>query len=307
MHRRKLIFALALTPALWAGDNDRYREDFRFNHRLNSGGRVTLEGFNGSIEIRGWDKNEIEIAGTKYASREDLLKQIRVNISNTDDAIAIRTERPMEKSWWNNGGGGVKYVVQVPRKVQLERITSSNGSISVDSVEGMVRLGTSNGGVNVSLIKGSIDVTTSNGGITLRDTVGEMILRTSNGQIRVDNVTGAFDARTSNGAIRGSLNPASSSAIIRAASSNGVIDLTMRKFENNEVRASTSNSSITLNLPDQVNAQLRAVTSNGSISTDYDVLVRGRQDKNRIEGKIGNGGALIELTSSNGSIHVRKL
>lgn len=307
MHRRRLIFALALTPALWAGDNDRFKEDFRFNHKLNSGGRVTLEGFNGSIEITGWEKNEIEITGTKYASREDLLKSIRINISNTDSAITIRTEKPVERSWWNNGGGGVRYVLRVPRKVQLERISSSNGRIMVNSLEGPARLITSNGGIDVTSLTGVLDAATSNGGINLQDIKGEMILRTSNGTIRGENITGAFEAQTSNGAIRARLTPASSSSLIRASSSNGTIDLTMDRFENNEIRATTSNSSITLNLPSQINAQLRAGTSNGSVSTDYEIAVRGKQEKNRLDGRIGNGGALIDLNSSNGAIRIRKI
>ncbi len=307
MLRRQLFLALAIVPVLLAGSNDRYKEDFRFNHKLNQGGRVSLEGFNGSIEIRSWEKNEIEVAGTKYASSEELLKQIQVRISNTDDAITVRTERPEGRGWWNNGGGGVRYVIRVPRKVQLERIASSNGQITVDSVEGLLNLTTSNGGINVSSIRGSLDLKTSNGGISLRDVTGEMLLRTSNGGIRTENVTGSFDAKTSNGSVHGSLNPQSSSSPIRVASSNGRIDLTLTRYQNNEVRVSTSNSSISVNLPSVLNAQLRAVTSNGSVSTDFDVLVRGKQSKNSLEGKIGDGGSMIELTSSNGSIHLRKI
>lgn len=307
MHRRTLLLALSITPALLAWDNDRYKEDFRFNYKLNSNGRVNLEGFNGSVEITGWEKNEIEVAGTKYASTEERLKNIRINITNNDNSIDIRTEKPTDRGWWNEGGGGVKFVIRVPKKIQLERIASSNGGIRVESVEGSARLTTSNGGIRVFYLNGTLDASTSNGGLELRDINGGMMLKTSNGTIRADNVKGSFEAHTSNGAIRARLAQVPAASPVRVSSSNGTVELTMDKFENNEIRANTSNSGITLNLPPNVNAQLRAVTSNASVSTDYDVTVRGSISKGRMEGKIGNGGSLIDLSSSNGSIRIQKL
>lgn len=307
MHRRMLALSLILCPALFAWDNDRYREDFRYSYKLNSNGRVSLEGFNGSIDITGWDRTEIEVAGTKYASNEDLLRQIKINITNSDDSIYIKADKPFDRSWWQNGGGGVKFVIRVPKKIQLDRIASSNGSVRVESIDGSARLTTSNGAIRVAYLNGSLDASTSNGTLELRDINGGMMLKTSNGTVRADNVKGSFEAHTSNGAIRARLSQVPSSSPIRVSSSNGTIDLTLDQYSGNDVRASTSNSSITLNLPPNVNAQLRAVTSNAHVSTDYEITVRGSISKNRIEGKIGNGGPLIDLSSSNGSIKIQKL
>jgi hypothetical protein len=309
MNRRLTLLALIACRA-FGDDWNRVREPFRFTYELRSGGKFTLEGFNGPVEILGWDRNEVEITGEKYASSDEYLKEIKIDTTNTPEAVGVRAWRPKKTDgdWWGrNGGGGVKFIVRVPKKVQLDRISSSNGSIRVESIEGSARLNSSNGAIRVSFLNGSLDAASSNGGLELRDINGGMTLRTSNGTIRADNVRGSFEASTSNGAIRARLAQVPASTPVRATSSNGTIELTLESFDNNEVRARTSNSSIVLNLPPSVNAQLRAETSNSNVDTDYEVSVRGAISKNRIDGRIGQGGPLIDLSSSNGSIRVRKL
>ena len=70
------------------------------------------------------------------------------------------------------------------------------------------------------------------------------------------------------------------------------------------VRAHTSNSGITVHLPGEVNARLAADTSNGSITSDFEMRLRGEISKRHIDGTLGNGGPLIDLSTSNGSIRI---
>ncbi len=309
MFRRFWLLGAILAPALIADNGSRYREDFRFEHKLAPGGRFSLEGFNGAVEVTGWDRDHAEITGTKYASREDLLKEIQIDIVNTPDSVSVRVPKiNRDKGWWNNGNAGVKFTVRVPRKIQLERINSSNGSITVHSIEGNARLHTSNGSVKVTALNGSLDASTSNGRLELQDINGGMILKTSNGGISATNVKGSFEASTSNGAIRARLSQVPAATPVRASSSNGAIELTLDGYSNNDVRVTTSNSSITLNLPSSVNANVRAATSNANVSTDFEIAMRGSISKHRIEGRIGEGGTgLIDLSSSNGGIRIQRM
>jgi hypothetical protein len=301
------ILALLTASSAWAWDDMKnFKEEFRATYPLTPNGALEVEGFNGSIELLGWDRSEVEVVATKYASTEAILKTLKIEVVNTPNSVAIRVPRPPkeEGGWWAKGGGGVSFVIRTPRKVQLNRLASSNGGIRVESVEGNARLTTSNGGIRLTALRGNLDITTSNGAIELRDVHGNMMVRTSNGGIRAELVDGAFEATTSNGAIRARLGKVPAGTPIRATSSNGTIDLTLDQFGGNEVRASTSNSSIILNLPGSASAQLRAATSNGNVETDFEVSVRGTLSKNRLEGKIGQGGPLIDLSSSNGSIRI---
>lgn len=283
------------------GVMDHYREDFHYSYALNPGATVEIENSNGSIEISGWDKNSIDIDGTKYAGTEERLHTIHIDIDHSAGSISIHTNIP---SGWH-GNAGAKYIIRVPQKIDLQDIQSSNGSIRVESVQGQARLKTSNGSIHVDQVQGTLDAHTSNGSIEVADVTGDTTLRTTNGAIRANVRKGAFEATTSNGTITAHLMEADAHPV-RLESSNGRIDLTLDAAR--EVHARTSNSSITVHLPGSINADLRAHTSNASISSDFDVSVHGGMlSKHSVEGTIGSGGPLIDLETSNGSITIMHL
>jgi len=280
--------------------SDRYREDFQYSFDLKPGGRLVVENFNGSIEIIGWEKQSVQITGTKYAGREEMLRELRIETRADANSVVVRTVRPSGY----HGNMGARYSIRVPRQVRLERIASSNGQIRVEDIQGEARLETSNGTVVLRRIEGRVDAHTSNGRIEADSVTGDMITRTSNGSIRLARITGAIEANTSNSSIVAQISKPRPAAPLRFESSNGSIEVTLETLEGNDVRASTSNSSITVRLPESVKARLRASTSNGSISSDFDVTMRGAMSKNHLEGQINGGGPLIDLSSSNGAIRI---
>ncbi len=280
------------------GRSDRYREDFHFNYPLSAGGRLTLDNFNGSVEISGWDKDTVDITGTKYASTESRLHEIHIDVMPSTGLVSVRTSRPTGPHW---GNAGARYTIRVPRKADLDGITSSNGSINIDFMDGRARLRTSNGAIKARTVSGPLDAQTSNGSVDATDITGDSVLRTSNGKITAEIRRGGLDAHTSNGGISVRLDERDPKPV-RLESSNGHIDLSMSAMR--EVRASTSNSSITVHLPGSAAADLRARTSNSSVTTDFDVSVRGMLSKHSLEGRIGAGGPLLDLSTSNGAIRV---
>jgi len=285
------------------GDSNRFKQDFAYNYTLKPGGKLSVESMNGSVEITGWDQDKVEILGTKYASTEAAMNNIKIEIVHTDDAVRIRTVTPSG----HRGGMGAKYVLHVPRKIDIERIVSSNGRIQIEDIETAARLKTSNGSVKVTRTRGNLEVETSNGAVELVAHNGAAVVRTSNGAIRAEQVRGYFEAVTSNSSITATLTDPEPGRPVKLESSNGSITISLESLKGNDIRASTSNSSITLKVPPSLNAQLKARTSNSSIQTDFDVNVRGTISKNAIDGTIGTGGPVIDLTTSNGTIRVQRL
>src|SRR5579884_1603198 len=163
----------------WGGEH--YREDFHYSYNLNPGARVSLENANGQVEIATWDRNSIEINGTKYASSKDMLSEIRIEVTPAADSVHIRTIIPTH---WEHGSRGATYMIHVPRRVVLDEIRTSNGAIRVSDVDGPVRLHTSNGAIRVGNVKGQIEADTSNGPIEFEDASGNVRAHTSNGPIR---------------------------------------------------------------------------------------------------------------------------
>jgi len=282
------------------GSSDRYREDFHYSYPLSAGASVQLVNSNGSVEIVGWDKNTIDIDGTKYASTEDRIRELRIEVTPSQNSISIRTV--MSNPRWGNYGA--KYVIHVPRRADLQNIATSNGGIRIETIDGRASVKTSNGGIRAFQLQGSLDARTSNGSIDLSAVVGDTSVHTSNGTIKADVKKGNFEATTSNGSITARLIETDSRPV-RLESSNGHIDLTMDAAR--EVHADTSNSSITVRMPGNIGATVRAHTSNASITSDFDVSMHGFLSKHRLEGNIGSGGPLLDLGTSNGAIRILRM
>jgi DUF4097 and DUF4098 domain-containing protein YvlB len=285
------------------GGSERYTQDFHYSYALQPGGRLTVENSNGSVEISGWDQDTVDISGTKYARTPELRDALKIEIDHSSDSVNIRTVRPSDR----RGNMGAKYIIKVPRRTQLERIVSSNGSIHALDVQGPARLKTSNGSVRAENLRGALDAQTSNGGIDVQNLEGSAALHTSNGRVHAEDVRGSVEADTSNGGIHIRLAKPEAGRAIKLETSNGPIELTMDSYDQNEIHASTSNGGITIHLPEHIGANLNAHASNSSISTEFDVATQGTLEKHHLEGKIGAGGPAIELSTSNGSIRLMKL
>jgi DUF4097 and DUF4098 domain-containing protein YvlB len=201
------------------------------------------------------------------------------------------------------GNYGVHFVVKVPRGAVYDRIITSNGAIRVSDGIGPARLKTSNGRIEAVHLRGGVFAETSNGPIEITDNDGSVEAHSSNGHIKIEGLRGALDASTSNSSIHAVIDRAADS--IRAGSSNGNIEITLPPNAAVPVRAHTSNSSITLRLPGaEPNARISANTSNGSITSDFEVRMRGEFNKHHLDGTLGSGGPMIELETSNGSVHI---
>jgi Putative adhesin len=282
------------------GSFERYHEDFHYNYPLKAGGRLAVDSFNGSVEVSVWDQETVDISGTKYARTQEETADLKIEVDHSADSVTVRAVRPSMR----RGNYGAKFAIKVPRGVVLDHLTTSNGAIRTDDGVGPARLKTSNGHVEVRRLKGTLSAETSNGPVELQDIDGAAEVHTSNGHIRAEGVRGALDATTSNSSIHAVLERVDGS--VRVQSSNGGIDLTMPPGAQSAVRAHTSNSGITLHLPGEVNARLSAGTSNGSISSDFEMRMRGEISKHHLEGTLGNGGPLIDLSTSNGPIRILK-
>lgn len=302
------LLCLGLVACDWeefeGAGSARYKEDFHYSYPLKPGGRISIENFNGGVEITGWEKDEVEINGTRSASSEDLLRALKVDIVPSPDAVRIRTIRPSDR----RGNMGVRYSIRAPRKVVLERIESTNGAIRVEALEGGGRLRTTNGAIRALRFLGDLEANTTNGSVEVQEFQGAAIVKTTNGSIRADGVRGGFEASTSNGGVKARVLELQGNRRVRVETTNGGVALTIEKLNGNDVHASTTNSSIELRLPSSVAARVRATTTNSTVTSDFDVNTReGRISKGHMEGSIGSGGSLVDLNTTNGTIRILKM
>ncbi|HLG97007.1 MAG TPA: DUF4097 family beta strand repeat-containing protein [Bryobacteraceae bacterium] len=286
------------------GDSNAFREDFHSIRPFERGGNVSVESFNGSIEVAGWDQNSIEVNGTKHAALRRVLEELQVDVDSKPGSIHLRVRRPDPLH-----NAGIRFSIRVPRKTTLELVSTSNGGIDLDGLEGNARLHTSNGAIRARNLRGDLFVETSNGRIEAEEVSGNASLHTSNGAVRADASTGSFEASTSNGGINVRLRDTAMGSPIRLHSSNGRIELTLDSKQLPDVHASTSNSSIVVRLPASTNARVRAYTSHSPVSSEFSELQANHErhgSRSELDGTIGKGGPLLSLETTNGPIKILK-
>ena len=278
----------------------KYSEDFSHTHPLKAGGTLEVHTRNGGVEILGWEKDFVEITGTKYGRSPEELNRIDVQINAREDAISVKTVFPGPV----RGASGARFVIRAPTHARVTLVDTSNGAIRVEDLAEAGKLDTSNGSITVNRSRGPLTADTSNGAIRVAQTPGDLKLDTSNGRIEADDVRGAVTADTSNGSIRVTVVDPPPGASLRFDTSNGSIEVTLQSLRDNPVLLDSSNGSITLRLPEAINAELHASTSNGSIQTDYPVSTVGEIKKSELRGRLGTGGQLLRVSTSNSNIRI---
>ena len=98
----------------------------KFNYPLAGGGKFTIDDINGTIAIRCWERNEVEIAATEHADSQADLDAIRIDIKQRTGSVEVHTV-------YSSPGphnGGVSYQVVVPKDLGNLEANTANGSIS---------------------------------------------------------------------------------------------------------------------------------------------------------------------------------
>jgi DUF4097 and DUF4098 domain-containing protein YvlB len=243
------------------------RETFQKTIEFEEGGFLSLSNSNGDIEIKSWDKNEVEIVAHKRIKAEDketaekLMEHLKIDIQEHDGEIIIETSYPKGSSGggifsWLFGKGKASYLVEyeikVPEKIDLN-IHTTNGGLRIENIAGKLRLESTNGKINAREIKGLTRCETTNGNIRVEfDDVSvgdEMTFRTTNGSIKLylpdDYGADDVDLKTTNGQINSDFPMSGSSNRRSKKKFRGSI-----KDGDRELTCSTTNGSIHLMVND---------------------------------------------------------
>ena len=254
-------------------------ETFDEIYDVSSGTLFEIRNHNGSINIQGWNRNQVKVHATMKTSWGGKLGNVDIQVSH-GDLFKIETIHVVK-----NPRVSVNYDLRLPENMIVHLVTTSNGKISLEATHGDTEVRTSNGKIEIEDTVGGINAHTSNGAIVIKAVNGYVSAYTSNGTIDVKGVTGLEELETSNGAIN---------ADISAVGENGL-------------RIRTSNGAIELNLASDLDVNLEVKTMNGKIKLDDLEVVVNKISKNAFSGKIGKGGKKISCQTSNGRIVLKAL
>ena len=258
---------------------------------------LTLETFDGSIEIHSWDRNEVEVEVEKRGMEQSLLDQMTIEADQQGDRITLRVKGPaaVEQRGVTIGvhiSPAARLLVAVPRKA-LVNARTGDGSIRVENIEGR------------------LSVRTGDGSIVADRVIGDIEARSGDGSIRIEKAEGRLDVETDDGSISLDAKP----TVVRAKSGDGAIRLTLQA-DTTMAEAwdlSTRDGSITITLPADFSAEIDAETSDGSVRSSYPGLSDrdededGRERRRReLRTRLGEGGHILKVRTGDGSIRFER-
>lgn len=162
-------------------------------------------------------------------------------------------------------------------------IDTGSGSVEVIDLQGDLRVDTGSGGVHVSGVRGThLNVDTGSGSVRVSDVRSD--------QLRVD---------TGSGGIRLAGVHASD---LRLDTGSGGVDAELLS-DVRSVVIDTGSGSVTLALPEGAGADVDVETGSGRIDVDLPMTVT-RTGRNRLSGRIGDGGGTIRIETGSGRIRL---
>jgi DUF4097 and DUF4098 domain-containing protein YvlB len=210
------------------------------------------------------------------------------------------------------------------------------GDVTAETVKGAFEVRGQHAAVRASDVAGDADVTTSfdditftnvggdvrakaeHGGVKCNDVRGAVVVESSFNETRLDSVAGAVEATVSHGGFHGQ--GLGAAVRVRTEGDEIVIDgfrgTVVAEAKRGGVRlvpggplmqsvtASASFGDVRLEVPEGSRFDVTAAADQGDVSVTLPDFVASESGKRRMAGKVGAGGALVQLQTSHGDVAV---
>lgn len=259
---------LVLQPAPAAAQQgSRDEQRWDWSGTVEAGRWVYVRNMNGPVRVEAATGNTVEVVAYKRARRRGRPEDVRITVEQR----STRGDVVICAIWNDNTRCDEDGYSTRSSRNWFDWRDDDRGSVSVEFTVRIPR------GVRIT-------ASSVNGGIGIDGVESEVVARTVNGDIRARSSGGPVSARTVNGSLD-----------IRAGTLGG-----------GPLDYSTTNGGIEVEIPRDASVDVELRTVNGGISTDFPLTIEGRFNNRRVRGTIGKGGPLLRLSTTNGSIHLRK-
>ena len=292
--KRLLTALIVLTPALALAQGDLSTPREVFSGSIPAGSSLRIRGMKGNItvnETSGSTAKVTAVRGKGTRSVEGVTFEVKRDGSSvTVCSIYPQTRQCDEEGYESRSSrgrdelGSVNFMVELPRGVKLVAGTG-NGEVRVRNAGADVDASSGNGEISVLGANGRVNASTGNGDVEVSEARGRVEASSGNGEIRIGTTTGPVSASTGNGRIEVKMNSLEAPG---------------------DMEFSTGNGSIELSMPANLSADIVAHVPMSRFESDFAMQLAGRFSGQKIEGKIGQGGRRIKMSTGNGHVSLRK-
>lgn len=321
---RTLGFALLLLAAACAVPLQA-EERGSFDRTLSVTGPVDLDVTSGSgnITVHAGGSGSVQISARIRArdnwlgggmSAKDKVQKLQQHPPIEQQGNTIKIGRIEDNDLRQNVS--IDYDISAPAQTKLNSHTGS-GDQKISGLQLPVTATTGSGNVTLQDIAGDAHINSGSGDLKINSLRGTLTAQAGSGNIRAEGIAGSITARTGSGEIEltqvasgdvsahagsGNVKLRGVKGGLRADTGSGDIDAEGEIAHDWRLGAGSGN--ITLKLPAQASFNLDAHTSSGTLKVNHPVTMQGTMARNHIQGKVGNGGALLEVHTGSGNIHV---
>ena len=268
------VAALALVSSgcldVLGADVGRYveREEKRFT--VSGRPEVVVSTFDGRVEVRPWDRSDVEVVVEKHAGSKESAATISVDAQQIGNRVTVDVRVPPSSGFSFHMNRSAKLIVSLPAEADL---TARSGD----------------GAIDVERLSGALDLRSGDGSITARSVNGSLNVTSGDGTIRIDGVLAALRAHTGDGSM---------TIVAREGSR------TLKEWD-----LSTGDGSVSIELPAGFGAELDAHTGDGGVHVEGVAVsnVNGELRKDSVRGRIGAGGGSLRIRTGDGSITLRSV
>jgi DUF4097 and DUF4098 domain-containing protein YvlB len=282
-----LVMAVAALPAIAEQRVDERRPAAR-------DGVVQISNVAGSVNVTGWDREEVAVTGTLGKGTEHL------EFAGSGGKTVVKVVLPRHAHHVD----GSRLEIQVPAGSQLE-IETVSAEIAVQKVSGKVRLESVSGSITVAGEPSRFEARSVSGKIEISAANAPGRAKSVSGAVTLRGVAGAVEASSVSGSLRVTGGEVTS---VELETTSGRIMFDAALARDARLEATSVSGAVELTLPANVAAEFDVTTFSGDISNDLGPAARRTSEHGPgRELSFSTGGAArVVVKNFSGSVHLRK-
>ena len=260
-------------------------------------GKVSIENIAGSVDVRGWSRNQVEVTGELGDNVEEFI------FERDGNDVYIKVKVPRRSS----RGIASSLVVNIPEDSSLE-VDTVSADIDVADVQGEQELESVSGDVTTTAFGADVELATVSGDIEVQgdneSTRSELV--SVSGDVEADSLSGEIGVEVVNGDIS-IINGAFSRASLESV--NGSIIYHNRLLDDGRLDIETINGTVDVDFGGDVSARFDIETFNGAIRNCFGpepVRTSKYTPGRELKFSEGDASGRVTIRTLNGSLHLCK-
>ncbi len=274
----------------------------QLQHAASASAEVSISNITGSVNVIGWDRNEVQVSGELGEGAKPL------EITGDNNHLTIKVESRGGSGWFNFGGDSkmapTTLELHVPRAASID-VNVISAPLVVDGLTGgNIKINTISGNARINAHALSLEVDSVSGSIELSGHAEQASLQTVSGEILAPALGNKAKLQTISGRIQAAGGPWRK---ISLSTVSGDLQLAGGVAAGGNVDIDSMSGDVQLRLPANTSATLRASSFSGNLHSDFGTPTQAEHGPgSSLEARLGAGDGKIHIETFSGDLRVRK-